>query len=118
MLTLEAVIEAHRAWRQQLADTLNRSPVEPLEIAAAGRSDRCVPGRWIVGPGQHAYGHRAEYQELIRAHAKFHLIASAVLIAHHAGTRDEAARLLNGDFERLSEQVQLSLTRLFSAAPG
>jgi hypothetical protein len=41
-----------------------------------------------------------------------------VLIAHHAGTRDEAARLLNGDFERLSEQVQLSLTRLFSAAPG
>jgi hypothetical protein len=41
-----------------------------------------------------------------------------VLIAHHAGNRDEAARLLHGDFARRSEQVQLTLTRLFSATPG
>lgn len=115
-LDLESAIEVHRAWRRRLYDALQDTGTERLGSAEAGRGDLCALGRWLVGAGGQTYGHLAEHGELMRAHAKFHIAASAVLIAHNNGKRGEAFRILNDDFQRLSDQVQLELARLFVRA--
>ena len=113
-LDLKSALEAHRAWRQRLVSALADTSTEQLVAGEAGRSDHCTLGQWLTGPGGETYGHLAEYRALLRAHAKFHIAASAVLIAHHAGNREEAFRILSEDFQRRSDQ--LDLARLFAQA--
>lgn len=115
-LNFTSAIQAHKTWRQCFVNAINNNRTERLDSAEAGRSDCCALGQWIIGAGNQAYGHLAEYRELMRVHAKFHIVASAVLKAYNEGKRDEAFRILQGDFQRLSDQVQLELTRLFAKA--
>jgi hypothetical protein len=58
----------------------------------------------------------AEYNELVKSHAKFHLCASAVLIAYKEGHRDKGLRILNDNLEHLSHQVRQDMSRLFTKA--
>lgn len=112
-LHFSQAIEAHHAWKQRLIDTLSEVSCEPLDAAEAGRSDRCLLGQWINGQARQQYHHLPEYAAVVRAHTKFHLVASAALVAHHAGNHDEAVHILD-DVQRLSDQCQLELGCFFA----
>ncbi|MEE4377659.1 MAG: CZB domain-containing protein [Candidatus Competibacteraceae bacterium] len=115
-LNLKSAIEAHMAWRQRLTKVLDGTSTEHLEAAEIGRSDLCVLGKWINSTGEQSYGRLEEYRNLMKTHSHFHETAASVLMTHNSGKSEQASRLLDGDFKRLSEQVQLALVGLFVKA--
>ncbi|NJN45259.1 MAG: hypothetical protein HC808_00755 [Candidatus Competibacteraceae bacterium] len=115
-LNLKSAVEAHMAWRQRLTKVIDGTSKEHLEATEIGRSDLCVLGKWINSTGDQTYGNLDEYRKLLKTHSDFHMAAASVLMTHNAGKRADASRLLDGDFQRLSDQVQLSLVSLFVKA--
>lgn len=114
-LHFSQAIEAHHAWKQRVLDTLSGDGCELLDAAEARRSDRCILGQWINGQARQQYHHLPEYAAVVRAHTKFHLAASAALVASHAENHEEVGRILD-DVQCLSDQCQLELRRLFAKA--
>jgi len=55
-----------------------------------------------------------EYQELLRSHADFHLMAGDILCDVHAGRHSVAEEKLRHNFRQKSDRVQLHLVRLYA----
>ena len=115
-LNLNSALDAHRAWQHHLHKMVVGDDMEQADAGAVGRSDLCTLGQWLYGHDSQSYRLFAEYNELVKSHAKFHLCASAVLIAYREGNRDEGLRILNDNLERLSHQVRQDISRLFTKA--
>jgi len=117
-LDFAAAIRAHQAWKGRLQAVVNGESKEQLRSADVSPDDRCVLGQWLHGPGCQGF-HGEPLLDTVRAtHARFHLMAGAVLRAVEEGRPQDARQLLASDYQRASVQVQGKLAELFLHATG
>ena len=114
-LSLREAIDSHMAWRGKLVKVLEGHGPD-LEVHQVARDNLCVVGKWIYKEAKSQYLHLPEYEHLRKSHADFHLAAGNILIHYHQGDLPGAQRLLKTEFRDLSDQIQLDLVRLFTAA--
>jgi len=105
-------IEAHMAWKRQLVDALAGKAEQWPKVDEVGTDKRCALGQWILGTGWERYGDLASFIELRNAHARFHGLAGEIVEHVRAGRRAEATHLLDGDFQRTSNDIIARIKRL------
>lgn len=91
---LRAAVGAHAGWKKRLrmAVDTGRTP-DGVDIASAGRDDRCDFGRWLHSGAAAALDPRRA-SAVTAQHAAFHRAAASVLKAATTGRTDEARTLL------------------------
>jgi hypothetical protein len=62
-------------------------------------------GKWIYGLGQE-FRASPEFEPVRLQHAEFHKSAAAIVRLVEQGRREEATRLLQGDYARISERLK------------
>lgn len=117
-LDFAAAIRAHQAWKGRLLAVVDGQSQESLASAQVSRDDLCVLGRWLHGPGCQSLAGETLLDTVRTTHARFHVLAGAVLRAVEEGRRDDARHLLTTDYHRASVQVQGKLAELFLRATG
>ncbi|MCO5976959.1 CZB domain-containing protein [Ideonella sp. NS12-5] len=117
-LDFAAAIRAHQAWKGRLQAVVNGESQEQLRSADVSPDDRCVLGQWLHGPGCQGFQGESLLDTVRTAHARFHLMAGAVLRAVEEGRPQDARQLLASDYHRASVQVQGKLAELFLHATG
>jgi len=117
-LDFAAAIRAHQAWKGRLQAVVNGESEERLHSADVTPDDRCVLGQWLHGPGCQGFQGESLLDTVRTAHARFHLMAGAVLRAVEEGRPQDARQLLASDYHRASVQVQGKLAELFLHATG
>lgn len=105
------IIGAHVMWKQRLTAFIAGSSTETLDPEAIRTDDRCALGKWIYGAGR-AMADLPRYEEVRALHAQFHQNAAEVVALHLAGKTDEAEKLLQGDYSKLSEKLKHRLIGL------
>lgn len=113
-LNMKLAIEAHLKWKERLEKALAGEASEALQVGHVAADDRCVLGQWLHGDAKRLYAQVPEYQELVRSHADFHLLAGDILCDAHDGRHDVAREKLRHDFRQKSDRVQLHLVRLYA----
>ncbi len=114
-LNLKQVIDAHMAWRVRLEAVLNGTSTERLEVSQIAPDNLCILGKWLYGPGKTSFGTTPQYEKLRTIHATFHTTAAGILADYHRGDKVGAARVLGGDFRKMSDRIQLELVRLYAS---
>jgi methyl-accepting chemotaxis protein len=101
VVDFDQAIKAHSAWKQKLADYLER-PDGTLDPAVVGRDDRCPLGQWLHGEGRDQASQT--FDDLRRAHAEFHECAGDIVRQVDSGASVRAERLLGdgSDFAKRS----------------
>ena len=115
-LNLKEVLDAHDAWKSKLAAELSGASSEPIDADIIASDCHCVLGKWLHGKGKKDYSKLSEYKMAVDAHAKFHQTAAEVVIQHQSGHTSQAKQLLKTQFRSASNDNQLELVRLFTAA--
>ncbi len=115
-LNLRTALDAHTAWKARLEAELSGESDDKLDVSVVGSDCQCVLGKWLHGTGKKLYAKLPEYQSAVKAHADFHLAAAEVVIEHQSGSTETARNLLKSNFRTASNNNQLELVRLFSAA--
>lgn len=113
-LNMRLAIEAHLKWKERLEQALLSSTGEALEVGHVAADDRCVLGQWLHGEARQRFGHYPEYQDLVAAHADFHLMAGDILCDVHDCRMESAREKLRHNFRQKSDRVQLHLVRLYA----
>ncbi len=99
----EAMIAAHRAWRETLQDAIVGRG-DPINVERASADNVCALGHWIYGEGKACAGTR-EYEDLRDKHAQFHRCAGEVARLAQGGHTASAQQVLAGQFTELSAQT-------------
>jgi methyl-accepting chemotaxis protein len=99
----EAMIAAHRAWREKLQDAI-AGRGERIDVERASVDHACALGKWIYGDGKVCSGSR-EYEDLRSKHAEFHICAGQVAQLAQSGDSVGAQNVLAGQFTELSAQT-------------
>lgn len=115
-LNLKEALDAHEAWKKKLHDELTGDSIKPLEVAFIASDCNCVLGKWLHTTGKKQFSRLPEYNNALKAHADFHLCAAEVIIEHQSDNTENAKKLLVTKFRTASNDNQLELVRLFSAA--
>ncbi|MEW6646306.1 MAG: CZB domain-containing protein [Pseudomonadota bacterium] len=114
-LNMKQALDAHIAWTRRVENHLKGSDDSRYEVAEVAADHLCTLGKWIHGPAQREFGPTAEYAELRRVHADFHIAVGAVLNDVDNGTVTDAEQSLK-KVRHKSGEVQLALIRLYAAA--
>ncbi|RDI95652.1 hypothetical protein DV704_05060 [Meiothermus sp. QL-1] len=111
-LDVQAVLEAHLAWRKRLEAALaGEHPVPELSVIV--RDDQCTLGQWIHGPAARStLALHPEFAQLREAHRRFHLCAARVVQVFRLQGLEAAQRLLEGEFNERSKEIVQSLVAL------
>lgn len=104
-LDFEKWEEAHRNWRQRLANLIAGNSSETLDPEIVCRDDHCALGQWIHGHGSRYYGDLDIFNDLRRHHADFHQSAGKVLCCFRDEGPAAATKLLHRDFDQHSLRV-------------
>lgn len=115
-LNLKEALEAHLQWKDRLTALTNDPQAhrpDPKQVAA---DQLCALGKWLYGRGKQEFGHLKEYEQLRQTHIQFHTTAAAVIRFTESEQQAQATQLLRGPFRALSNDVQLHLISLYSAA--
>ncbi|NOZ54062.1 MAG: hypothetical protein GXP08_13185 [Gammaproteobacteria bacterium] len=115
-LNLKEVLDAHSAWKEKLENELSGASSEPIDVKNTANDHLCTFGQWIYGPGKTKYSKLPEYETARKAHANFHTAAAEVVVEHQSGNTEKAQNLLKTKFRSASNNNQLELVRLFTAA--
>jgi hypothetical protein len=115
-LSLVESIATHMAWRKRLQATLDGTSSENIDVGSVAQDSVCVLGKWLYGSGKQLYSHLPEYDVLRKAHTEFHLCAGEVLLEHQNRNTEAAQAIIKGPFSNYSNQIQLDLVKLFTAA--
>lgn len=99
----EAMIAAHRAWREKLLEAI-AGRGEPINVERTSVDHACALGQWIYGEGKSSAGSR-EYEDLREKHALFHRCAGEVAKLAQSGDGVSAQNVLAGQFTELSAQT-------------
>ncbi len=113
-LNMRLAIDAHLKWKEHLEAALSQSSGEKLEVGLVAADDRCILGQWLHGDAKGKFASYAEYDELVRCHADFHLMAGDILCDAHDGRLESAQEKLRHSFRQKSDRVQLALVRLYA----
>lgn len=103
-LEISTAISAHKHWKTRLSlllGDLHKEPLDPLEV---GDPTRCELGKWITSVSA-ATDTDVLLQSLIKTHAEFHHLASAIVALANDGKNEQAKHLLNNEFAELSADV-------------
>ncbi len=101
-MDFDQAIKAHSAWKQKLADYLER-PDGTLDANVVSRDDRCPLGQWLHGD---AHAQRSQtVAELLAAHAAFHECAGEIVRRIDAGETIQPDRLLGDGSEFASRSL-------------
>lgn len=112
-LDMKGALEAHTAWTRRLEEKICGVNNEQLNVATVASDCECKLGKWIHGTAKQQFGGLADYEELRRVHADFHLKAGEILNNVLNGEQDRASSNLK-EIRYQSGNVQLSLVRLYS----
>ena len=115
-LNLKEVLDAHEAWKDKLEMELSGVSSEPIDANIVASDCHCVLGKWLHGKGKKDYSKLPEYKLALDAHADFHQAAAEVVIQHQSNHTEQAKQLLKTRFKLASNDNQLELVRLFTAA--
>ncbi len=115
-LNLKEVLDAHEAWKDKLEKELSGVSDEPIDADIIASDCQCILGKWLHGKGKKDYSKLPEYKPALNAHANFHKAAAEVVIQHQANNTKQAKQLLRTSFRTASNDNQLELVRLFTAA--
>ena len=115
-LNLKEVLDAHEAWKDKLDKELSGTSNEHIDPEVIASDCHCVLGKWLHGKGKKDYSKLPEYKPALNAHADFHKAAAEVVIQHQANNTQKAQLLLKTSFRTASNDNQLELVRLFTAA--
>lgn len=96
-MNFDEAIQAHAAWKIKLSVYLRKCDGS-LKAADIRVDNRCPLGQWLYGEGK-KYSSLAEYQTLIKEHARFHRAAGSVIDKADSGQEATAERELNFDSE-------------------
>lgn len=113
-LNMKQAIDAHINWKERLEKTLAGSASETLQVGQVAADDRCILGQWLHNEARKRFAGTPEYQELLKSHAEFHLLAGDILCDAHDGRHDIAREKLQREFRQKSDRVQLHLVRLYA----
>jgi hypothetical protein len=114
-LDMKGALDAHIAWTRRLEGKISGENREQLDVATVASDCECKLGKWIHGTAKQQFGGSADYNELRRVHADFHLKAGEIL--NNVINGDQAKALGNlKEIRYQSGNVQLSLVRLYSHA--
>lgn len=91
-MDLNEAIKAHSEWKMKLRSAIQAHST--LDVAAIGRDDGCVLGKWLHGESRNQYGMLKSHKECVRHHAEFHKQASQVAAAINAGKYTQAETML------------------------
>lgn len=112
-LDMKGALDAHLAWNKRLEDVLSGKSEEQLEPDIVASDCKCALGKWLHGSAKTKMGSSADYEELLRVHADFHLNAAEVLRDFLHG-QTYSAELNMHKLRMQSNMIQLALVRLFS----
>lgn len=110
--TLNEALQAHVRRRSSYILTIRER--SQLDAERAARTDRCLLGKWLLGPGRR-YGGMTAVQELAAAHVAFHEQSGVIAQAINGGRYDEARVTLQSTrsgFNRASHEMITLLVRL------
>lgn len=115
-LNLKEVLDAHEEWKNKLEMELSGVSSEPIDANIVASDCHCVLGKWLHGKAKKDYSKLPEYKPALDAHASFHRAAAEVVIQHQSNHTEQAKQLLKTRFKLASNDNQLELVRLFTAA--
>ena len=97
---ITAAIGAHSLWRNRLQDAI-RAGKSDLDATKVERDDQCELGKWLHSPLDEATK-GPQYRKVCEQHALFHKEAARVLRVALTGKKDDATKLLDSDFTKIS----------------
>lgn len=116
-LDMKGVLDAHIEWTKRIEDILSGKITECPELSNVASDCECTLGKWIHGPAKRVAGDSVDYDDLLKAHAEFHLNAAEVLKDFLHG-QQMSADINMRKLRIQSGMIQLTLVRLFSAIKG
>jgi Chemoreceptor zinc-binding domain len=113
-MDFNGAIRAHTEWKLRLLNYSWGNLNDTIDLASLRKDDLCALGKWIHGEGEQYQGD-ADWQEMARAHASFHLRAAEVAAMVECGQGAAAEALLSSresEYGKLTLQVTDLLMRL------
>lgn len=111
-LDIDISIAAHENWKIRLDSFVEGNSSEAFTASEVACDQTCELGKWIYSDGEANLGKYAAFIDLKAQHKMFHFTASSVISLTQAGKSEEAHKLLNSDFEKLSTRVKQRLIDL------
>ncbi|GEM88017.1 CZB domain-containing protein [Meiothermus granaticius] len=112
-LDVQAVLEAHLAWRKRLEDAIQGRLEGELDLSVIVRDNVCQLGQWIYGPAKYSLlTAHPEFADLREAHRRFHLTAARVVQTLRLQGLEPARRILEGEFDQHSKAIVQNLALL------
>ncbi|GEM81978.1 CZB domain-containing protein [Meiothermus hypogaeus] len=112
-LDVQAVINAHLAWRKRLEDCILGRSNEELDIGVIMQDNQCLLGQWLYGQAARStLALHPEFATLREAHRSFHLYAARVVQTLRMRGVEAAQAMLEADFDRLSKDIVFNLAAL------
>lgn len=112
-LDVQAVINAHLAWRKRLEDCILGRSNEELDISIVMQDNQCTLGQWLYGKAAHStLALHPEFAALRETHRSFHLYAARVVQTLRMRGVEAAQVMLEGEFDRLSKDIVFNLAAL------
>ncbi len=112
-LDIQAVINAHLAWRKRLEDQILGQSQEELDIGVIMQDNQCVLGQWLYGQAARStLSLHPEFGHLREAHRRFHLYTARVVQTLRMRGVAAAQAMLESEFDRLSKDIVFHLASL------
>ncbi|MCL6528276.1 MAG: CZB domain-containing protein [Thermaceae bacterium] len=112
-LDVQAVIDAHLAWRKRLEGQILGTSSDELDLSLIMQDNQCVLGKWLYGQAARStLALHSEYEALREAHRVFHLYAARVVQTLRMRGKEAAQAMLEADFDRLSKDIVFNLFSL------
>jgi hypothetical protein len=112
-MDVQAVINAHLAWRKHLEDSILGRSNEELDIGVIVQDNQCVLGQWLYGQAARStLALHPEFARLRESHRLFHLYAARVIKTQRMHGAEAAQAMLEADFDRVSKDIVFNLAAL------
>jgi len=89
-MDFDAAMQAHANWKVKLTAYAGGISSEKLDAVATAKDNACALGQWLHGDGKAVMAGRAEYRELVTAHADFHRQAATLVTLIDRGQAAQA----------------------------
>lgn len=105
-------IQAHVMWKRRLQDYIDGVSSEELNHKEVCLDSKCALGKWIHGSGKVHLGSEPIFEDLKDKHALFHFEAGKVVELVQSGDKGAAQRVVDGDYNKVSNEVVHMITQL------
>lgn len=110
-MNFDDAISAHIKWKVRLGQFIEGIAKEPLDSATVCKDNVCDLGKWIYGEGAR-FKTLASYAAVVKAHARFHVEAGAVVRQVEGGDPAGARAAMGGAFAIASKETVAAILGL------